>query len=91
MATKPGTPSGVTNPTAFLATALWTGVISAQPSPIVNANLFAPSWQAKKDADAERGLGHDPVVYGSLKDQMDWIGARFAGEPAPNNCAPSNK
>jgi pimeloyl-ACP methyl ester carboxylesterase len=32
------------------------------------------------------GLGHDPVVYGSLRDQMDWIAARFAGRPAPNDC-----
>ena len=32
------------------------------------------------------GLGHDPVVYGSLKDQMDWIAARFAGKPAPDDC-----
>jgi pimeloyl-ACP methyl ester carboxylesterase len=32
------------------------------------------------------GLGHDPVVYGSLRDQLDWIAARFAGKPAPNNC-----
>jgi len=34
------------------------------------------------------GLGHDPVVYGSLRDQMDWIAARFAGRPAPNDCSP---
>ena len=33
------------------------------------------------------GLGHDPVVYGSLKDQMGWIAARFAGKPAPNDCS----
>jgi pimeloyl-ACP methyl ester carboxylesterase len=33
------------------------------------------------------GLGHDPVVYGSLRDQLDWIAARFAEEPAPSNCA----
>jgi len=32
-------------------------------------------------------LGHDPVVYGSLKDQMDWIAARFAGKPAPDDCS----
>jgi alpha-beta hydrolase superfamily lysophospholipase len=32
------------------------------------------------------GLGHDPVVYGSLRDQLDWIAARFAGESAPSNC-----
>ena len=32
------------------------------------------------------GLGHDPVVYGSLRDQLDWIAARFAGKPAPSNC-----
>jgi pimeloyl-ACP methyl ester carboxylesterase len=32
------------------------------------------------------GLGHDPVVYGSLKDQLGWLAARFRGEPAPSNC-----
>jgi acetyl esterase/lipase len=31
-------------------------------------------------------LGHDPVVYGSLKDQMEWIAGRFAGRPAPDDC-----
>ena len=30
------------------------------------------------------GLGH---IYGSLKDQMGWIAARFAGKPAPNDCS----
>ena len=34
------------------------------------------------------GLGHDPVVYGSLRDQMEWMSARFAGKPAPNDCSP---
>ena len=33
------------------------------------------------------GLGHDPVVYGSLRDQMDWIAARFAGRPASSDCS----
>jgi pimeloyl-ACP methyl ester carboxylesterase len=33
------------------------------------------------------GLGHDAVVYGSLRDQLDWIAARFAGKPAPSNCS----
>ena len=33
------------------------------------------------------GLGHDAVVYGSLKDQMAWIAGRFAGNPAPSDCA----
>ena len=41
-------------------------------------------------ARAERivypGLGHDPVVYGSLRDQMAWIASRFAGEPPPSSC-----
>jgi acetyl esterase/lipase len=32
------------------------------------------------------GLGHDPLVYGSLADQMRWIADRFAGKPAPDNC-----
>jgi len=31
------------------------------------------------------GLGYDPAVYGSLKDQMEWIAARFSGKPAPND------
>jgi pimeloyl-ACP methyl ester carboxylesterase len=33
------------------------------------------------------GLSHDPVVYGSLRDQMDWIAARFAGRPVPSDCS----
>lgn len=33
------------------------------------------------------GLGHDPVVYGSLRDQLDWMAARFAGTPAPSDCS----
>jgi len=33
------------------------------------------------------GLGHDPVVYGSLRDQMDWIKDRFAGRSAPSDCS----
>jgi hypothetical protein len=32
------------------------------------------------------GLGHDPVVYGSLRDQLNWIAARFTGKRAPCNC-----
>src|ERR1700719_1892264 len=28
------------------------------------------------------GLGHDPLVYGSLREQIAWIAGRFAGEPA---------
>ena len=36
------------------------------------------------------GLGHDPVVYGSLRNQLEWIAARFSGESAPSNC-PSPK
>jgi len=33
------------------------------------------------------GLGHDPVVYGSLRDQIEWIGDRFAGKPEANDCS----
>jgi alpha-beta hydrolase superfamily lysophospholipase len=33
------------------------------------------------------GLAHDPVVYGSFRDQMDWIAGRFAGRPAPSDCS----
>jgi len=33
------------------------------------------------------GLAHDPVVYGSLRDQLDWMAARFAGRPAPSDCS----
>jgi len=32
------------------------------------------------------GLGHDPLVYGSLPDQLRWIAVRFAGEPAATTC-----
>nr|WP_259460827.1 lipase family protein [Paraburkholderia sp. BL23I1N1] len=32
------------------------------------------------------GLGHDAVVYGSLKDQMRWIAERFDGKSTPNDC-----
>jgi hypothetical protein len=32
------------------------------------------------------GLGYDPVVFGSLRGQLNWIAARFAGEPASSNC-----
>ena len=32
------------------------------------------------------GLGHDPLVYGSLREQIAWISGRFSGEPAPSTC-----
>jgi pimeloyl-ACP methyl ester carboxylesterase len=32
------------------------------------------------------GLGHDPVVYGSLRDQLAWIAGRFSGQPTPSSC-----
>jgi hypothetical protein len=32
------------------------------------------------------GLDHDPLVYGSFRDQINWIHARFVGQPAQNNC-----
>jgi len=35
-------------------------------------------------------LGHDPLVYGSLRDQVDWIASRFAGKAAPSNCSSHN-
>jgi alpha-beta hydrolase superfamily lysophospholipase len=41
---------------------------------------------ARVQRNVYAGLGHDPLVYGSLKDQLDWIEARFAGESAPSNC-----
>lgn len=37
------------------------------------------------------GLAHDPVVLGSLHDQMDWIAERFAGKPAPDDCRALNE
>jgi hypothetical protein len=40
---------------------------------------------ARAQRNVYPGLGHSPVVYGSLRDQLDWIAARFAGEPAPSN------
>src|ERR1700722_15910247 len=36
------------------------------------------------------GLGHDPLVYGSLSEQIKWITGRFSGAPAPNNCDSTN-
>jgi hypothetical protein len=36
--------------------------------------------------NAYPGLGHNALVYGSLKDQLDWIAGRFAGKPAPSGC-----
>ena len=32
------------------------------------------------------GLDHDPVMINSTPDQIAWIRARFAGEPAGDNC-----
>jgi pimeloyl-ACP methyl ester carboxylesterase len=32
------------------------------------------------------GLGHDALVYGSLREQLDWIAQRFNGETASNEC-----
>jgi acetyl esterase/lipase len=32
------------------------------------------------------GLGHDPLVYGSLQEQFAWIKGRFAGDAAPTGC-----
>lgn len=37
------------------------------------------------------GMDHDPLVFASLKDQLRWIHARFAGEPAPSNCASQDR
>jgi hypothetical protein len=36
--------------------------------------------------DVYQGLAHRPVVPAALNDALDWIGARFAGRPAPSNC-----
>lgn len=33
------------------------------------------------------GMDHDPLVDASFRDQVRWIAARFAGKPAPTNCA----
>lgn len=33
------------------------------------------------------GLDHDPAMEKSTPDQLKWIKARFAGEPAASNCA----
>jgi hypothetical protein len=32
------------------------------------------------------GLGHDPLVYGFLREQVEWITGRFSGETAPGSC-----
>lgn len=36
--------------------------------------------------DVYQGLTHRPVVPAALDDALEWIGARFAGRPAPSNC-----
>jgi alpha-beta hydrolase superfamily lysophospholipase len=41
---------------------------------------------ARVQSNVYPGLSHDPVVYGSFRDQMDWISARFAERQAPTNC-----
>src|ERR1700719_834568 len=41
---------------------------------------------ARVQQNVSPGLGHDPLVYGSLRDQLAWIAGRFAGNPAPSNC-----
>jgi alpha-beta hydrolase superfamily lysophospholipase len=41
---------------------------------------------AKVQRKVYPGLAHDPVVYGSLRDQLEWIAGRFAGDPPPNSC-----
>lgn len=32
------------------------------------------------------GMDHDPLVDASFRDQINWIAARFAGQPARGNC-----
>jgi hypothetical protein len=41
---------------------------------------------ARVQRNVYSGLGDDLVVYGSLREQLDCIAARFAGEPPPGNC-----
>jgi alpha-beta hydrolase superfamily lysophospholipase len=36
--------------------------------------------------DVWTGLGHRPVVPAAANDALAWVGARFAGQPAPSNC-----
>lgn len=36
--------------------------------------------------DVYTGLSHRPIVPAALNDAMEWVGARFAGRPAPSNC-----
>lgn len=37
-------------------------------------------WGAAMPCRSGPELGHDQVVHGSLKDQLEWIIGRFAGE-----------
>lgn len=37
------------------------------------------------------GMDHDPLVFASFRDQVRWIAARFAGKPAPTNCAAAGR
>ncbi len=32
------------------------------------------------------GFDHDPSMVATVTDQLEWIGARFAGTPAPSSC-----
>jgi pimeloyl-ACP methyl ester carboxylesterase len=48
--------------------------------------ICAAGGQAQRKAYP--GLGHDAVVYGSMKDQLGWIAQRFGGKTLPNDCAP---
>jgi predicted esterase len=36
--------------------------------------------------DVYQGIPHRPIVPAALNDALEWIGARFAGRPAPSNC-----
>ena len=36
------------------------------------------------------GLGHDPLVYGSLIEQIEWMKGRFSRATAPSNCNSPN-
>lgn len=33
-----------------------------------------------------QGLGHDALVFGSMREQIEWIKSRFSGLSAPSNC-----
>jgi hypothetical protein len=54
----------------------------------MTARVIARMCKQGNHIQVDRFSGLEPgrVIGGSVRDQMTWIEARFAGRPAPNNC-----